>query len=258
MAKQERKLDGHRLISFVAFGLVVMLLTYLLVAHTSLRRTIPGYPSRETQQAAIENYRKVDSLEKVIDLWAFQVANIQRVVTGREALPLDARPMTDAVLKIPAGPELESLFLSLTPYLDSADALPQETAFQKRREGLRCVLATDRDFYASLFDFVQPWKIDLPGFMEENYLYDLSLPELARYSGRSLSSFKRDFKKISELTPEKWILQRRLADAHRLLAAGGCRVADAMLESGFKDPAFFSRAYRRRYGYPPRETPAEG
>ena len=91
---------------------------------------------------------------------------------SREALPLDARPMTDAVLKIPAGPELESLFLSLTPYLDSADALPQETAFQKRREGLRCVLATDRDFYASLFDFVQPWKIDLPGFMEENYLYD--------------------------------------------------------------------------------------
>ena len=90
MAKQERKLDGHRLISFVAFGLVVMLLTYLLVAHTSLRRTIPGYPSRETQQAAIENYRKVDSLEKVIDLWAFQVANIQRVATGREALPLDS------------------------------------------------------------------------------------------------------------------------------------------------------------------------
>ena len=90
MANKERKLDRHRLISYVAFGLVVMLLTYLLIAHTSLRRTMPGYPSRETQQAAIENYRKIDSLEKVIDLWAFQVANIQRVVTGREALPLDS------------------------------------------------------------------------------------------------------------------------------------------------------------------------
>ena len=39
---------------------------------------------------AIENYQKIDSLEKVIDLWAFQVANIQRVMTGREALPLDS------------------------------------------------------------------------------------------------------------------------------------------------------------------------
>ncbi|MCR4859589.1 MAG: AraC family transcriptional regulator [Bacteroidales bacterium] len=175
----------------------------------------------------------------------------------REELPLDARPVAGAALKIPAGPELESLFLSLTPYLDSADELPREVAWLKRMEGLRCVLATDRNFYASLFDFTQPWKIDLPGFMEEIYLYDLSLPELARYSGRSLSSFKRDFKKMSGLTPEKWVLQRRLQDAHRLLAGGGCRVSDAMLESGFRDPAFFSRAFKRQYGYPPRETPAE-
>lgn len=175
---------------------------------------------------------------------------------SRKELPADARPVPAAVLKIPAGPELESLFLSLTPYLDSTDTLPQETAWEKRREGLRCVLAADPDFYASLFDFKQPWKIDLPSFMEENYLYDLSVPELARYSGRSLSAFKRDFKKISVLTPERWVQRRRLKDAHRLLSTGGCRVADAMTEAGFKDPASFSRAYKRLYGYPPGKTPA--
>ena len=175
----------------------------------------------------------------------------------REELPQDATRSREPVLKIPAGPELESLFLSLTPYLDSAASLPEEVAWLKRLEGLRCVLAADRNVYASLFDFTQPWKIDLLGFMEENYLYDLSVPELARYTGRSLSAFKRDFKKISELTPEKWILRRRLQQAHRLLSAGGCRVGEAMLESGFRDPASFSRAYRREYGYPPRQTPAE-
>ena len=90
MAKKERKLDRHQLVSLTAGALVVMLLTYLLIAHTALRRTIPGYPSRDTQQAAIENYQKIDSLEKLIDLWAFQVANIQRIVTGREALPIDS------------------------------------------------------------------------------------------------------------------------------------------------------------------------
>ena len=90
MAKKERKFDRRGLISYGAFGLVMVLLTYLLVAHTSLRRTIPGYPTPETQQAAIENYQKIDSLEKVINLWAFQVANIQRIATGREPLPLDS------------------------------------------------------------------------------------------------------------------------------------------------------------------------
>lgn len=176
---------------------------------------------------------------------------------SRRELPLDARRNEEPVLKIPSGPELESLFLSLTPYLDSAESLPEEVAWLKRLEGLRCVLAADRNFYASLFDFAQPWKVDLLGYMEENYMYDLSVPELARYTGRSLSAFKRDFKKVSDLTPEKWILRRRLQEAHRLLAAGGGRVADAMLEAGFKDPAFFSRAYKREFGYSPRETPGD-
>ena len=90
MAKKERKIDRRGLFTFAGFGLLMMLLTYLLVAHTALRRTIPGYPTRETQQAAIENYQKIDSLEKVVGLWAFQVTNIQRIVTGREPLPLDS------------------------------------------------------------------------------------------------------------------------------------------------------------------------
>ena len=90
MANKERKFDRRGLFTFIAFGLVVMLLTYLAVAHTPLRRTIPGYPTRETQLAAIENYQRIDSLEKIVNLWAFQVANIQRVATGREPLPLDS------------------------------------------------------------------------------------------------------------------------------------------------------------------------
>lgn len=176
---------------------------------------------------------------------------------ARGSFPQEARRSPEAVLKIPARPELESLFVSLTPYLDEPETLPGEVAWLKRLEGLRCVLATDRNFCASLFDFAQPWKIDLLSFMEENYQYDLSLAELARYTGRSLSSFKRDFKKVSALTPERWVQHRRLQEAHRLLSAGDCRVADAMTEAGFKDPASFSRAYRRQYGYAPRETPQD-
>ena len=81
-------------ITFGAAALLLMFLTYLLIAHTPLRRTIPGYPDRETQKAAVENFRKIDSLENVISLWAFQVANIQRVATGREPLPLDSMMFT--------------------------------------------------------------------------------------------------------------------------------------------------------------------
>ena len=127
MAKKERKLDRHHLISLTAGALVVMLLTYLLIAHTPLRRTIPGYPSRETQQAALENFQKVDSLEKVLDLWAFQVANIQRIATGREPLPIDSMRLEktdnqpDAV-ESAAQAASDSLLRARVAQLDSARA----------------------------------------------------------------------------------------------------------------------------------------
>ena len=125
MAKKERKLDRHQVVSLAVGALVVMLLSYLLIAHTPLRRTIPGYPSRETQQAAIENYQKIDSLEKVIDLWAFQVANIQRIATGREPLPIDSMRL-EKTGTLPAEAERaaqaasDSLLRAQVAQLDSA------------------------------------------------------------------------------------------------------------------------------------------
>lgn len=69
-------------------------------------------------------------------------------------------------------------------------------------EGIYVLLNTDRNLYASLFDFVEPWKIDILDYLNENYMCDLSLEEIASYTGRSLATFKRDFAKVSNLTPQ--------------------------------------------------------
>lgn len=76
------------IISLVVFLIIVI--TYCLTAFTGIRHTIPGYPSTLTRNTAIDNALKIDSLEKVIDGWAFQLANIQRVATGRNPLPTDS------------------------------------------------------------------------------------------------------------------------------------------------------------------------
>lgn len=69
---------------------LVAVATYLLIDFTPLRRTIRGYPTRATREAALENRLKIDSLERLVQLWAFQVGNIQRVMSGREAMDLDS------------------------------------------------------------------------------------------------------------------------------------------------------------------------
>ena len=52
-------------------------------------------------------------------------------------------------------------------------------------EGVYVLLHTDKNLYASIFDFTDPWKIDILEFMERNYMNDISMEEIANYTGRS-------------------------------------------------------------------------
>ena len=120
----------------------------------------------------------------------------------------------------------------------------------KMTEGVLILLNTDKNVYASLFDFAEPWKIDILEFLNENYMYDLSMEEIASYTGRSLAVFKRDFAKISDLPPQKWVIQKRLKEARRKIG-NGKKVSEVCFEEGFKSLSHFSTAFKRRYGIPP-------
>ena len=93
--------------------------------------------------------------------------------------------------------------------------------------------------------------------MEANFREDLTLEEFASYTGRSLAAFKRDFAKISPLTPEKWLLEKRLDFAHKLLTEEHKMVSDVYLEAGFRNRTHFSTAFRKRYGVTPAEAGRE-
>ena len=72
------------------------------------------------------------------------------------------------------------------------------------------------------FHFNEPWKIDILDFLNKNYMYEFTMEDLAHYTGRSLATFKRDFKKISDLTPEKWLIRKLLEVAYNWKQGCGC------------------------------------
>ena len=114
----------------------------------------------------------------------------------------------------------------MTPYFNP-EVKPQDDVMHlKLQEGLLALLHTDKRFMTALFDFSTPWKMDILDFMNENYMYEFTLEELAHYTGRSLATFKRDFKKVSALTPEKWLIRKRLEVAYHLLKEERRKVVD--------------------------------
>ena len=141
----------------------------------------------------------------------------------------------------------------MTPYFNSNIQPTDELLQLKMVEGVYVLLHTDKNLYASIFDFTDPWKIDILEFMERNYMNDISMEEIANYTGRSLSTFKRDFKKCSALSPREWLIRRRLEAAHGLIRKGGRKVSEICFEVGFKNLSHFSKIYKIAYGVPPTE-----
>lgn len=166
-------------------------------------------------------------------------------------LPRDVKPMEEVALRLPNTASVESLFQSLLPYVDRGEAPSDELLRLKFQEAILCLLNFDRRLYPTLFDFNEAWKIDILEFMEQNFTEDMSMEEFASYTGRSLATFKRDFARISESTPQQWIIEHRLDLAHKILESEPLPASEVAMRVGFKNRSHFSTAFKSRFGYTP-------
>lgn len=97
--------------------------------------------------------------------------------------------------------------------------------------------------------FGQPVDIDF--IVRKHLLQPLSLEELAKLSGRSLASFKRDFQQQYNCPPKKWINEQRLEHARLLLQHSGNNVSEVALECGFENIPHFIKIFKQRFGFTP-------
>ncbi|MDO7873772.1 AraC family transcriptional regulator [Hymenobacter sp. ASUV-10] len=155
------------------------------------------------------------------------------------------------VLVFAKSPLLQSLFASLLPYLELEQPLPDKLLGLKISEVLEVLRSLDPRSDAVLADFAEPGKIDLVAFMETHYMFNLPLARFSYLTGRSLTTFKRDFKKAFQLSPQRWLTQKRLALAHYQLAERQRKPVELYLEVGFENLAHFSYAFKKQFGYPP-------
>lgn len=77
------------------------------------------------------------------------------------------------------------------------------------------------------------------------------LAAMARAAGLSRFHFLRRFKRATGSTPWRYLTELRLARAKNLLIDPACSVGEAARSTGFEDPAYFSRLFRRRTGLSP-------
>lgn len=164
------------------------------------------------------------------------------------------QPHTHKIRTFEKHPLLESFFASLMPYFELENELPEKLVSVKIEEALTILRTIDRDIDNLLADFSEPGKINLADFMEKNYMFNMPIEKFGYLTGRSLTTFKRDFKKAFNTTPQKWLTQKRLELAYYQLTEKNRKPVDVYLEVGFENLSHFSYAFKKHFGYAPTEV----
>lgn len=154
----------------------------------------------------------------------------------------------------PMSERLVAYCWSLSPYFNDPSQVNPGLLRLKVMELLYNVMDCSKNIFRQMLQLRQPVKTDIHRVVEENYTSPISLDELAYLSGRSLSSFKREFQDIYGEPPARWIREKRLSKAHEMLRSSNLSVADVAYSLGFENPTHFSRIFKQQYGYAPSQS----
>lgn len=161
---------------------------------------------------------------------------------------LEKKQETKHQLFFEADDFLNAYFLSLSPYINKTKEATPKLANLKIREAIELILQSNPDLKYVLFDFSEPYKIDLEEFMNQNYMFNVSVEAFAKLTGRSISGFKRDFAKTFNNTPKKWLLERRLDEAMYRIKQKKEKPADFYLDLGFENLSHFYYTFKQKFG----------
>lgn len=164
------------------------------------------------------------------------------------------------ILSLDSSGTFQTFIQSLLPYFGERTPFLNELLRLKYQELLLHLLEIDSrsstpgQLRTLLWSIYQGQKTDLDYLMSTYLLKPLSMSELARLSGRSLSAFKRDFESHFHTSPGHWIRRKRLEHAHFLLRNTGKNVSEVSMEIGYESVSHFIKAYKQQYGATPKRA----
>lgn len=149
-------------------------------------------------------------------------------------------------------PFLKGFFDSVIPYFENPDALTANLATIKTIELIE-LLIKKTQMQNILFNFQHDFKIDIGAYMNRNYMHNIPIEQFAKLTGRSLSTFKRDFQQIFNETPNKWLMKKRLELAYYLISRQNKKPTEVYYDAGFINFSHFSRSFKSAFGVNPSE-----
>ena len=160
---------------------------------------------------------------------------------------------TQSTIRVENDAALTIFFNSMVSYFSKVEKPSEALLKLKLKELILNILVSPKNSAISNYfcEVAERKTPSLSEIMELNFRYNLSLDNYAELCNRSLSSFKRDFQKIYNETPGRWLLNKRLDYSALLLKNDNKNISQVVFECGFEDLSHFSRAFKARFGVSP-------
>lgn len=155
---------------------------------------------------------------------------------------------------IPGNDFLHGFFQSVMPYVrHPEEKVTNALGMLKVKEVVQLLLHVMPALRQFLFDFSEPYKMDLEKFMLSNFHFNVPVEKFAQLTGRSLAGFKRDFQKTFSMSPRQWLQERRLTEARHLIENKKKKPSAIYLDLGFESLSHFSHSFKKKFGKAPTE-----
>ena len=129
--------------------------------------------------------------------------------------------------------------------------MTDEMGILKVTEGVKLLILAMPALRNHLFDFSEPFKIDLEKFMLNNFHFNIPIEKFAYLTGRSHAAFKRDFMKTFGVPPRQWLQEKRLTEAKHLIESKHQKPSAIYLNLGFESLSHFSYSFKKKFGFSP-------
>lgn len=171
---------------------------------------------------------------------------------GDSALPPEADKVFSRTSVIIPTEETKKLLDSMCKRMNAFCESPSTPAFMYGAFLMLISLLADRGEGEKVLGDKSP-VLECVRFIDEHFAEDMPLSRLCAESHLSESVLFRLFKRELGISPHRYITERRLIEANKLISEGQSATVSASL-SGFVDYSAFYKAYLKKFGTPPSKT----
>lgn len=148
---------------------------------------------------------------------------------------------------------LRNFFVNTNNYLRDEEFRHDETAENIKMTELIYLIASHEDccIKSKLLSNVDAAKENFEQIVYDHIFKDISIEELARLTHRSLTSFKKEFRRHFQMPPHKWFIRQRLMHSRLLLISTSKSISEIGNECTFPNTSHFIKLFKKEYQMTP-------